>query len=172
MTIGATPRSVRNVCAAYDLDPDRFMRTRDRTLSEAQKREALAGRKSPYSDLSALSDLEVSMGVVSSNQQATVDFLLEHYGVDHLFGAAYGREPTLRGLIRRKPNSHYVDRALADLDADTALYVGDNESDVEAAHNAGIDSAFIRRPHRRDWDLEVWPTWDIDSLEDLHRICG
>jgi len=172
MTIGATPRSVRNVCAAYDIDPDAFMRTRDRTLSEAQKQEALAGRKSPYSDLSALSDLEVSMGVVSSNQQATVDFLLEHYGVDHLFGAAYGREPTLRGLIRRKPNSHYVDRALADLDADTALYVGDNESDVEAAHNAGIDSAFIRRPHRRDWDLEVWPTWDIDSLEDLHRICG
>jgi len=112
------------------------------------------------------------MGVVSSNQQATVDFVLEHFGVDDLFGAAYGREPTVESLRRRKPNSHYIDQALADLDADSALFVGDNESDVRAAENAGIDSAFIRRPHRRDWELNVWPTWEIDGLDDLHDICA
>jgi HAD superfamily hydrolase (TIGR01549 family) len=172
MTIGATPGSVGHVCDTYDLEPDSFWRTRDRTLSLAQQQEAHAGRKTPYDDLDTLADLDVSMGVVSSNQQETVDFLLDHFDVSHLFGTAYGREPTVESLDLRKPHPHYVDRALADLDADSALFVGDNESDVRAAENAGIDSAFIRRPHRDDWDLNVWPTWDIDCLDDLHDICS
>jgi HAD superfamily hydrolase (TIGR01549 family) len=172
MTIGATPRRVDTVCSRYGLDPDRFWRARDRTLSRAQQVEARAGRKTPYDDIDTVADLDAKLGIVSSNQQETVDFLLEHFEVSDLFETAYGREATIQSLVKRKPNSHYLDRALSDLDADRALFVGDNESDIKAAQNAGIDSAFIRRPHRRDWDLEVWPTWDIDDLEDLHRICG
>lgn len=72
--------------------------------------------------------------------------------------------PTRDGVDRRS--------TLADLDAGSALFVGDNESDITAAKNAGIDSAFIRRPHRSDWDLDVWPTWEIGGLDDLHAICG
>ncbi len=172
MTVGATPAQVDQICGQYDLEPERFWRARERSLSNAQKDEVRAGRKSLYDDVDMLPDLDVSMGIVSSNQQETVDFVLEHYDISHQFGAAYGREPTIESLNLRKPNSHYLDRALADLDADSALFVGDNESDIRAAENAGIDSAFIRRPHRTNWDLNVWPTWDIDSLEDLYRVCS
>jgi HAD superfamily hydrolase (TIGR01549 family) len=171
MTIGATPRSVQTVCNHHGLDPDHFWRVRDRTLSRAQQAEARAGRKTPYDDIDTLTDLDAAMGIVSSNQQATVDFLLDHFEVSELFETAYGREDTVESLDLRKPHPHYLDRALADLDADSALFVGDNESDVKAAHNAGIDSAFIRRPHRSGWDLNVWPTWEIDALDDLHDIC-
>jgi HAD superfamily hydrolase (TIGR01549 family) len=125
----------------------------------------------PLKDIHTLANLDVARGIVSSNQQETVDFLLDHFEVSGLFDTAYGREDTIESLDLRKPNSHYIDRALSDLDADSALFVGDNESDVKAAHNAGIDSAFIRRPHRTDWDLDVWPTWEIDALDDLHDIC-
>ena len=170
MTIGATPKTVGDVCSRYGLSPHEFWPTRDQTVAEAQHDEMREGRKTLYDDLGTLHDLDVSMGIVSSNQQATVDFALEHFGVEDLFGAAYGREPTVKSLQRRKPNSHYIDRALEDLDANSALFVGDNESDVRAAENAGIDSAFIRRPHRRDWELNVWPTWEIDGLDDLHDI--
>ncbi|WP_128476401.1 HAD family hydrolase [Halorussus pelagicus] len=172
MTVGATPSRVSEVCRTYDLDPERFWRALDSTSSRAQQMEAREGRKTPYDDVDTLADLDTSMGIVSSNQQETVDFLIDHFDVDHLFETAYGREATIESLDRRKPNSHYIDRALSDLDADSALFVGDNESDIRAAENAGIDSAFIRRPHRRDWDLNVWPTWDIESLDDLHRICS
>jgi HAD superfamily hydrolase (TIGR01549 family) len=172
MTVGATPGQVAAVCDAYGLDPERFWRARDRTMSRAQQAEAREGRKTPYGDIHTLADLDAARGIVSSNQQATVDFLLDHFEVSGLFDTAYGREATVESLDLRKPNPHYLERALADLDAESALFVGDNESDVRAAENAGIDSAFIRRPHRRDWDLAVWPTWDIDSLDDLHGIVG
>ncbi|WP_248895474.1 HAD family hydrolase [Haloplanus halobius] len=172
MTIGATPRRVAAVCDEYDFDPDRFWRTRDSTVSGAQQEEARAGRKTPYDDIDTLADLDISKGIVSSNQQETVDFLIDHFELGDLFDTAYGREATIESLDLRKPNPHYIERALSDLDADSALFVGDNESDIKAAENAGIDSAFIRRPHRRDWDLNVWPTWDIESLDDLHRVCS
>mgnify|MGYP000079584714 CR=1 FL=1 len=172
MTIGATPKTVDAVCETYDFSPLRFWQARDRIVSEAQQDEARAGRKTPYDDIDTLSDLDVSMGIVSSNQQATVDFLLDHFDLNHMFGTAYGREATIGSLTLRKPDPHYIDLALSDLDADSALFVGDNESDIRAAENAGIDSAFIRRPHRTDWELNVWPTWDIDSLDDLHDIVG
>jgi HAD superfamily hydrolase (TIGR01549 family) len=172
MTIGATPTAVTRVCRQYDLDPDSFWYTRDRVVSEAQQAEARDGRKTPYDDLETLADLDTTLGIVSSNQQETVDFLLDHFELRDLFDTAYGRSATLESLSLRKPNPHYLERALADLDAESALFVGDNESDIEAAENAGIDSAFIRRPHRTDWDLNVWPTWEIEGLDDLHAICS
>ena len=171
MTIGATPAQVATVGDVYDFDPETFWRARDSTVSGAQQEEARAGRKAPYEDVQTVADLDVSTGIVSSNQQETVDFLLDHFEIGSLFDTAYGREATIESLTLRKPNPHYLEQALSDLNADSALYVGDNESDVRAAENAGIDSAFIRRPHRTTWDLNVWPTWDIDSLEDLHDIC-
>ena len=171
MTIGATPQQVADICGAYELEPETFWRTLDSTSSRAQQEEARAGRKTFYDDVDTLANLDAAMGIVSSNQQETVDFLLDHFEVSGMFGTAYGREATIESLDLRKPNSHYIDRALADLDAESALFVGDNESDIRAAENAGIDSAFIRRPHRRNWDLNVWPTWDIDCLDDLHSIC-
>jgi HAD superfamily hydrolase (TIGR01549 family) len=175
MTIGATPDGVLTVGDEYGFNPHEFWRTRDSTISRAQQVEAKEGRKTPYDDvdvLADLDDLDVSMGIVSSNQQETVDFLLDHFELGDHFETAYGREATIQSLDRSKPNPHYLERALSDLDADSALYVGDNESDIRAAHNAGIDSAFIRRPHREDWYLNVWPTWDIDDLADLRDICA
>ncbi|QLH79488.1 HAD family hydrolase [Halosimplex rubrum] len=172
MTIGATPEQVNSVCDTYGFEPTEFWRTRDSTVSGAQQDEARAGRKTPYGDIDTLTNLDVATGIVSSNQQETVDFLLDHFEIGRHFDTAYGREATVESLTLRKPNPHYIERALADLDAESALFVGDNESDIVAAENAGIDSAFIRRPHRSDWDLNVWPTWDIDSLDRLHDICG
>ena len=171
MVVGVSPEEVESVCATYDLSPSEFWATRDRTAFEAQRREVRAGRKSLYGDFEVLHDIDSPLGIVSSNQQETVDFMLDHFGVADLFGTAYGRAPTVESLTHRKPNSHYLERALADLDAETALFVGDNETDVEAAHNAGVDSAFIRRPHRRDHDLTVTPTHEVWDLHDVAALC-
>ncbi|MFB6193850.1 MAG: HAD family hydrolase [Halobaculum sp.] len=171
IAVAVSPAELRGVADRYGVEPAALIEARDRAAHERQRREVRAGRKDIYEDIAVLRDVDASLGIVSSNQQATVDFVVEHFGIGDLFGTAIGREPTPDSLRKKKPDSHYIDRALAALDADTALFVGDNESDVEAAHNAGIDSAFIRRPHRRDFDLDVTPTYDVSDLHELVAIC-
>jgi HAD superfamily hydrolase (TIGR01549 family) len=167
LSVGVDPDRLRAVCEEYGLDPGRFWRARDSHSSRAQRAELRAGRTTCYEDFDAVRAVGVPRGIVSSNQQATIEFMHDHFGTRHLFSTAYGRRPTLRSLGRKKPDPHYVRRALADLDVAEALFVGDSESDVRAAHNAGLDSAFVRRPHRESYALGTDPTYELQGLDDL-----
>ncbi|RLM88139.1 HAD family hydrolase [Halobellus sp. Atlit-38R] len=145
---------------------------RDRTASEAQIQSMRRGEKDTYADVDALAAIDAPRGIVSTNQQATIDSILEYHDLGALFETAYGREPTVESLRRKKPAPYYLERALDDLDAEAALFVGDSKSDVEAAHRAGVDSAFIRREHRAETVLGTEPTYELDSLWDLHEVGG
>lgn len=171
MVVGVSPEELVTVADRYGVTPEELWAARDLHAHEHQRREIRSGRKDLYSDVSVLHDIDSPMGIVSSNQQQTVDYVLDHFGVRDLFETTYGRKPIPESLRRKKPNAYYIEQALADLGAETALFVGDNESDVKAANNAGIDSAFIRRPHRRDFDLSVTPTYDVGDLHELVAIC-
>jgi len=170
MSMGVTVPDLHAVCDRYELDPDGFWSIRDRVMAEKQQALIRAGEKSPYDDIGLLEELSCPLGVVSSNQQATVAFAYEFFELDRHFETVQARPPTVESIRRKKPEPHYLERALADLPADRPLFVGDNESDVKAAHAAGIDAAFIRRPHRRDTDLSVTPEHDIDGLGELHTL--
>ncbi|MFB6108167.1 MAG: HAD family hydrolase [Haloplanus sp.] len=174
LAVGVTPSVLAAVCGDYGFDPERFWFVRDHVSSHAQRAELRADRVSLYDDFDAVRALDAPRGIVSSNQQPTVEFMHDFFGTRHLFETAYGRTPTVEGLRRKKPDPHYVRRALADLGADpeTTLFVGDSESDVRAAHNAGLDSAFLRRAHRADYDLSVRPTHELAGLDDLLALDG
>ncbi len=109
---------------------------------------------------------------MSNNHHSTLEFLLDHFDLHHRFETYYGREMTIESLSRKKPNTYYIDRAMADLGAETALYVGDSESDVVAADRAGLDSVFVRRDHRDGVELGVEPTFEVDSLHAVCEIAG
>ncbi len=168
------PDQLRRLSATYGFDPELFWTRREARATVAQREAMLSGEKPLYDDCSILPGLRtrhgLSLGVVSNNQHATVETVLDVHGIGSLFDTAYGREPTFAGIGRKKPEPYYLDAALADLDADTALYVGDSGSDVLAAHNAGIDSVFLRRAHRREYDLDVDPTYEIRSLRSLPEL--
>ncbi|MGA9401829.1 HAD family hydrolase [Haladaptatus sp.] len=170
VTHSATPDGFREVCEAYGFDPNSFWAARDSAASEIQLREIEAGRTTTYDDIDALSSFERPLGLVSSNQQATVEFMLDYFELERHFETYYGRPPTVEGIRRKKPNPHFLDRALSDIGAETALFVGDSESDVVAADNAGLDSAFIRRPHRTEYELSVEPTYEIEGLSEIFEI--
>ena len=172
VAVGVDPATLTDICERYGMDPAEFWRVRDETAAAAQIAAARKGQKTPYDDVDALRALDASLGIVSSNQQETVDALLDHFGLAGHFEAVYGREPSVASLSRKKPSPYYIERALEDIGAETALFVGDNESDVRAADNADIDSAFVRRPHRRSTELACHPTYEIDDLHDLVSICG
>jgi HAD superfamily hydrolase (TIGR01549 family) len=172
LSLGVTPDLLSTVCAAYDLDPARFWRARDYHSSHAQRVELRAGRAALYDDFDAVREIDAPRGIVSSNQQDTVEFMHDFFATRDLFATAYGRDPTIRSLARKKPDPYYLHRALSDLAVDRALFVGDSESDVLAAQNAGLDAAFVRRPHRESHELSVEPTYELDGLADLLGIDG
>jgi HAD superfamily hydrolase (TIGR01549 family) len=172
LSLGVAPDLLSEICATYGLDPARFWRARDYHSSHAQRVELRAGRAALYDDFDVVRRIDAPRGIVSSNQQDTVEFMHDFFATRDLFATAYGRDPTIRSLARKKPDPHYLHRALADLSAERALFVGDSESDVLAARNAGLDAAFVRRPHRERYDLSVDPTYELDGLTDLLGIDG
>ncbi|NUE03453.1 HAD family hydrolase [Halorubraceae archaeon YAN] len=171
IVIGVSPETVQTLSGRYDVDPDTLWETRDEITAQRQYDEIDAGRKTPYNDVNALSRLGMPLGIISSNQQATVDYLVDRFSFYQSFSLAYGREPEIVSLERKKPAPFYLERAVNELEADTALFVGDNDSDMRAAANAGIDSAFIRRPHRHHHNPTPEPTYIVNDLHDVVDIC-
>ncbi len=171
---GATRDELHEICAVYDLEPESFWKARERYDEDSQFVEFRDGTRGRYDDVAAVADLpaEIDCGVVSNNHHTTIEFVLEHFGLESLFETHYGREMTVESLRLKKPNAHYLERALEDLAAspESALYVGDSESDIVAAERAGLESTFVRRSHCYGVDLEVTPTYEIEDLNGLKRL--
>lgn len=168
-----TVDSVSGLCAEYDLDPEAFWTERQRTLAELQQMEIREGRKQLYSDVEHLHRSDLKAGIVSNNQQATVDFVVEWFNLGGRFGTYYGVEHTLTGLENRKPCSHYLKRAQQDLGSTDPLYVGDSSTDIAAAHEADIDVALLRRGEDYDSVTRAeHATHRIASIADIVDLIG
>lgn len=170
--LGTTPERVRAACDRHGLDPEAVWTRRDRTISALEREAIRAGDKPLYGDVDALSALSTPLGVASNNVHATVACVLEQGGLTDRVGAIQARRPRLDSLTRRKPDPYLLRRALADLGAETALFVGDSESDVAAAERAGIDAALLVRSDREpvDADASVAPEYTITTLTDLPSL--
>ncbi|WP_132060649.1 HAD family hydrolase [Halorussus amylolyticus] len=168
----ATVEGMRAVCERHGVDFETFWPERERTVSKLQQRMMEDGERVLYDDCSVLPELADShaLGVVSNNQHETISHMVEHFGLGDHFETVYGRDPTVAGFERMKPDIHYVERALDDLGTRSALYVGDSAADVIAARRAGLDSAFVWRDHRADYELPEEPTHEIDRLTELTDV--
>lgn len=156
-------------CRELGTDPATFWETRERFASERENRRLEEGARAPFPDTEVLSELPVPLGIVSNNRDSTVTFAAREV-FDGQFEVAIGRDPTVEGFRRRKPDSHYLDQALSVLGVENALYVGDRPSDVDTARGAGIDGGFLRREHNSKMSFEEPPTVDIDSLNELRSL--
>lgn len=169
--IGVTQEDVHAVAAAYDLDPAELWRARDTAGSEAQVAHLREGGKALYPDVAAIRELEHPRGIVSNNQLATVEAIVDHHGLDG-FDPVYARRPTLEDIGRKKPDPYHLERALSALESSDALYVGDSATDVVAARRAGCDAAFVRRGHARGVDLPHEPAFEVSGLDELAARLG
>lgn len=153
-------------CRDLGVDPERFWRAREREASTIERVRLREGARTPYGDLDALDALAgYDLGIVSNNRHETVSDVVDLF--DLPVDAYHGRDPTIEGYRRRKPDSHYLDETLDELGTSDAVYVGDRASDVEAATNAGIDAAFLRRAHDDPAAVDVEPRYACTGLTDL-----
>jgi HAD superfamily hydrolase (TIGR01549 family) len=158
------------VSSEYGLDPERLWRTRDDRLAEALRAEAREGRKAPYDDVDVLGEIDRPLGVVSNNQTRVIRFVLDYYDLADHVDTIRARSPTPESLPRKKPSPTYLEEAMRDLSIENPLYVGDSESDVVAGKRAGLDTAFLHRPHRDGYDLDVEPDYELDGLTALPSL--
>jgi N-acetyl-D-muramate 6-phosphate phosphatase len=159
--------SVEAACDALDGDPAEFWRRKEAEASRLTAERVRNGSRAIYDDVSALDSLaeRTTLALVSNNRHETARFVAEYVPVP--FAAARGRDPTVEGWRRRKPKPDYLLETLAELDAEDGVYVGDREADVVAAERAGLEPAYLRRPHNADDPLPPGATYELETLAEL-----
>jgi len=155
--------------SAHGISFDRLWHRRNELVTENQLTAITDGEKGLYDDASAVLDVPVARGIVSNNQHAAVGNVLDQFDLRAHFDTWYGLGPGVEDVGAEKPATGYMEQALSDLATEDALYVGDRSSDVAAAHNVGIDAAFVRREFNTDDDPDPEPTLDVDSLHELRE---
>ena len=165
--------ALETACETLGVDPTRFFDARERRSAARIAERITAGSRPLYDDVTAVEALsaDATLGVVSNNYDPAVRTAMDHHGLD-VFAVARGRDIGLDGFRRRKPDPHYLQEALRTLGVTAGLYVGDRQTDVEAAQAAGLSAVYLRRAHNRDRSLRITPEWTIDSLTELHHIVG
>ncbi len=161
--------AVADRCAEFGIDPGTFWAAKERHASAGTHDRIRSGERGRYADSDVIDELagRTTTALVSNNRHATAVFVADHYDFD--FDAVRGRDPTFEGYRRRKPDPYYLERTLEELAIDAGVYVGDSPKDVVAGREAGLETAFVRRPHNRGHAVPD-PTYDLDSLWELERV--
>ena len=127
----------------------------------------------PYDGIyDALEELKAyPIGVVSNKQDTAVKPMCRHF-----FGDVYalGEVPGMP----RKPAPYMVQKAMADLEIDGAIYVGDSEVDLQVAENAKLPCLLVTWGFRDREDLEAAggkhfchePADLVQSIEDMINL--
>ncbi|GAB6878929.1 HAD family hydrolase [Halorubrum gandharaense] len=158
-------------CERLGVDRDEWWAAREHHASRRTNRRVETGDRSVYDDAQAVADLpaDCTAALVTNNRQATADFV-----ADHLFGdrldAVVGREPTIAGYRRRKPDPNLIETALSEIGVSDGLYVGDRETDLVAAERAGLRGVFLEREHNDAAALAASPDHVVGSLSELPEL--
>jgi HAD superfamily hydrolase (TIGR01509 family) len=159
----------RRACEDLGVDAETLWAARERGADARENALIAAGERPLFEDVDALADLTVPLGIVSNNRDATVEFAVEHFSLP--VGAARGRDPTLAGYERMKPDPYYLEAVIEDLGVTPArsLFVGDRRSDVRTGHAAGADAALLVR-NGDPPDGEPDPEHRIRTLSALREL--
>ena len=171
--VGGDDDAAAHLRERFDVAPGSLLAARETLATRNQVRAFETGEKRPYDDAQALlAALDRPAAVVSNNAQTAVELVVRRFGFADDLRTWYGLQPTPADAARRKPDSAYLSRALSELSAGSALYVGDRASDVETACNASVDGGFVHRSYNDDEEFDVEPAHEFDGLAGLAALLG
>lgn len=164
--------TVAAVAEEAGTDLDTFWESREQAVARAKAEETGAGREL-YDDVGAVQELirDHPSAVVSNSQHGFVTGLPGSYGLFGDFDALYGKEETMDGFRRQKPEPDYVEEAMEAVGMEEPLFIGDSDFDVEAAHAAGIDVAYLDRDGEGGAPATAaeYHITDLTAVENLYK---
>lgn len=128
-------------------DPQKLWSTREKYLLE-EKLEALSsGEIGPFKDVDILPEISenFSLSIVSNSPQPVVEKFLQEANTRESFRTVIGRGSKLEDFMKTKPNPHLLKKMRVSVQPDKPLYVGDRETDYEAADSLEMDFCWMIR---------------------------
>ncbi|MFC4404919.1 pyrophosphatase PpaX [Gracilibacillus xinjiangensis] len=121
--------------------------------------------------MNKLKDAGYKLGIVTTKLSDTAKLGLEITGMANIFEVLIG----LDDVENAKPHPEPILTAIEKLQANpmTTLMVGDNYHDIEAGHNAGVQTAGVAWTIKGREILESHhPTYMLEQMSDLLQIVG
>lgn len=112
--------------------------------------------------IKALHQRDIPMAVISNAPESAVKMMVESFDLKQYF-KFYAGIRNFEDLRARKPHPNHLELAKAELKRNPFIYVGDSDSDLEAAERAGMDSIWIRR----SGDVQSGHSFEADHLSDI-----
>ena len=111
--------------------------------------------------------------LITSSFRNSIEHLIKRYGLEPLFDTVLCYEDT----VNHKPHTEPIDKALLLLGGnhEQAIIIGDSETDLGAAANAGMDSILFHSPeHKKFHDIEKLkrhnPTYIVEDFREIKQI--
>ena len=116
-----------------------------------------------------LQEHSIRISLATTKPSALAATLLERYGLAPFFSHIQGTDPPLR----HKPHPDILQICIDNAAPGRVAMVGDTIFDVEAAHNACIDSIAVSTgAHSLERLAEARPTFLISSLQEIQGLMG
>lgn len=119
--------------------------------------------------LEALQRRGIPMGVVSAKMRTGVELGLEITGIRDFFQTIVAVDD----VTRAKPHAEPVLKGMKALQGkpESTLMIGDNYHDIEAGHNAGVQTAGVAWTEKGEAHLAQYkPTYMLGIMSDLLKI--
>lgn len=156
-------------CKSYGLDPEKVWNLIAETTSLARIQQVKDCDFRLYQDarsfLEMLEPRDPELGIISNAPESAVETTMKFFNLKKYFKFYRGIED-FEDLKLRKPHPDHLKIAEAELKRSPYLYIGDAVSDIRAAKNAGMDSAWV---NRKNIQADIDPTYEVDDLEELGR---
>jgi HAD superfamily hydrolase (TIGR01549 family) len=151
--LGVDPRK------AWSLVAEKTSRAR----LEEMKRENFSLMNGSREMLEDLRGSQLKLGVISNAPDQAVEMVVDYYDLRGYFKFFRGVQ-SFEDLKANKPHPNHLELAKFRLKRGPYLYIGDHESDVEAATNAQMDSVWVHPQNHEE------PTYTVESLKGLLEV--
>ncbi|MFP4589726.1 MAG: HAD family hydrolase [Candidatus Bipolaricaulota bacterium] len=165
--IGKLQGSLDQVSQKLEVCPETLWKTREKYLLDEKERALRTQEIEAYPDIDLLHDLadRYQLTIVSNSPQRIVDVFVEKYDLTTIIECAIGRASTLRGFQRTKPHPYLLKQMLQRTESQHSLYVGDRDTDREAAAQSQMD--FIRLDRGGEHEGTDHSVADLRQLRDF-----